>query len=123
MLLPYSQTQGPIPTPYAFKESPNQDRGDATIIQDSGMHFFIAEHEAKIAAMVKIKLPKTRLIPSKDLENGNVVVLLNPAYLHPAGGYPLSEYYLSERLRKSPLTQIDYNCGVKTQETVNPYLK
>lgn len=123
MLLPYSREPGKFSSPYKFKEGSDRNRGTAPVFEEGGMHFFVAEREFKIAATIKRKLPKTRFIPTKDLENGSEVILLNPAYLHPVGGYPLADYFLSEWLRKPPLIQIDYNCGVRSDPRSNPYFK
>ncbi len=122
MLLPYSREPGKFPNPYKFEDKPNwNNKSNDRVLEDGGMTFFVAERELKIAAILKRKLPKTRFIPSKKLGNENVVILLNPAYLHAVGGDSAIDYFLSEWLRKPPLIQVEYGCGVKQDQRSNPY--
>lgn len=123
MLLPYSREPGKFSAPYVFKESSVQPRNGGNLFSDSSMTFFISASEFKIASTIKRILPKTKFIPSKNLGNENVVILLNPAYLQAAGGDSAIDYFLSEWLRKPPLVQIEYECGVRVERTLSPYFK
>jgi hypothetical protein len=123
MLLPYSHGYGKFSTPYKFKDSSDQHGNDGNLFSESSMTFFISASESKIASTIKKKLPKAKLIPSKELGNENVVILLNPAYLNAVGGDSAIDYFLSEWLRKPPLIQIEYQCGIRVEKTANPYFK
>jgi hypothetical protein len=119
------------PVPYHFVDDPsNANRkidqnypAEEWVLGDSGTHFFIAENESRITKTLKKKFPKTRLIPTRELGYEHQMILLNPAYLHPVGGFPLSEYIFNEQLGKQPLIQIDYSCGVRQDARSNPYFK
>jgi len=130
LLVNHKSTDKP-PVPYRFKGDPSNanreiDRkkpAEEWIFADRTMTFFFAEKESTITKTLKAKFPKTRLIPTSELGHEHQMILLNPMYLHPVGGFPASENLFSEHLRKQELISIDYNCGVKQDLHRNPYFK
>lgn len=122
MLLPYGRELEKFSNPYKFKDSSVQHGNDDNF-SDSNMTFFISASEFKIASTIKKRFRKAKLVPSKELGNENVVILLNPAYLQVVGGDSAIDYFLSEWLRKPPLTQVEYGCGVRQDTRSNPYFK
>jgi hypothetical protein len=130
LLVNHKSTDKP-PVPYRFNDDPSNanrkiDRmkpAEEWIFADRTMTFFFAEQESRITKTLKKNLPKTRLIPTNELGNEHQMILLNPAYLHPVGGFPASENLYSEQLREQELLSIDYNCGVRQDPRSNPYFK
>lgn len=130
LLANYKSTDKPS-VPYSFKYDPSNanrkiDRtrpAEEWIFAYSTTTFFFAEEESKITKTLKKKLPKTRLIPTSELGHEHQMILLNPAYLDPVGGYSSSEYLFSEHLRAQVLVEIDYNCGVRQDPRSSPYYR
>lgn len=73
-------------------------------------HIFVGAPRRDVIARIHGALPNARLVASDDPGNRHVLIVLNPATLVPTTGYSMMNWHLSKWLRRSPLTQIDYEC-------------